>query len=169
MPNPRRRERLGALVEEILSELIRQMKDPRVAGMVSVTRVQVTQDVSVARVFISVMGTEDERRDTIRALEHASGFLRSKLGEELTIRHVPQLQFTLDRSIEQGDGVIAIINTLVIPPPPPKGSPEAVALEADDEDEDDEDDETEEGDGDGWTSPVQPRPRPARRGLPRAR
>ena len=115
MPNTRRRERLDALIEQILSELIRQMKDPRVAGLVSVARVQVTQDASLARVFISVMGSEDERQATIRALDHARGFLRSKLGDELTIRHVPELQFVLDRSIEEGDRVLRLINQLEIP------------------------------------------------------
>ena len=115
MPNPRRRERLGALIEEILSELIRSMKDPRVAGLVSVARVEVTQDASLARVYISIMGSDDEQRDTMKALERASGFLRSKLGEELTIRHVPELQFMLDTSIEEGDRVIQLINRLDIP------------------------------------------------------
>jgi ribosome-binding factor A len=115
MPDPRRRERLGALIEEILSDLIRQMKDPRVARLVSVARVQVTRDASLARVFISVMGTDAERQATIRALEHASGFLRSKLGDQLTIRHVPELQFQLDRSIEEGDRVLDLINQLEIP------------------------------------------------------
>lgn len=115
MPNPRRRERLGSLIEEVISDLIRGMKDPRVAGLVSVTRVQVTQDGRSARIFISVMGDEDARRATMRAFEHATGFLRSKLGEELTIRHVPELQFVLDRSLEQGDQVIALINKIDIP------------------------------------------------------
>ena len=115
MPNPRRRERLAALIEEILSDLIRQMKDPRVSGLVSVSRVQVTQDASLARVHVSVMGSEEVRKETLRALEHAQGFLRSRLGSEMSIRHVPELQFTLDRSIEEGDRVLALINTLEIP------------------------------------------------------
>jgi ribosome-binding factor A len=97
------------------------MKDPRVTGMVSVARVQVTQDARIARVFISIMGSDDERRETMRALEHAAGFLRSKLGEELTIRHVPELQFVLDRSIEEGDRVVELINRLDIPKETPDG------------------------------------------------
>ncbi|HXI14953.1 MAG TPA: 30S ribosome-binding factor RbfA [Chloroflexota bacterium] len=141
MPDPRRRQRLGALIEEILSELIRQMKDPRVAGMVSLTRVQVTQDASLARVFISVMGSDDDRKGTMRALEHATGFLRSRLGSELTIRHVPELQFSLDRSIEEGDRVIALLNKIDIPPGPPD---EHDDLDDGDEDEDDEDDDKDE-------------------------
>lgn len=115
MPNPRRRERLGSLIEQVISDLIRQMKDPRVAGLVSVTRVQVTPDARSARIFISVMGVEEQRRSTMRAIENATGFLRSRLGEQLTIRHVPELQFVLDRSLEQGDRVISLINTIDIP------------------------------------------------------
>jgi ribosome-binding factor A len=118
MPNPRRRERLAALIEEILSDLIRQMKDPRVSGLVSVARVQVTQDGSLARVHVSVMGSEADQKSTLKGLEHAQGFLRSKLGAEMSIRHVPELQFILDRSIEEGDRVLQLINKLEIPAAP---------------------------------------------------
>ncbi|HET7769450.1 MAG TPA: 30S ribosome-binding factor RbfA [Chloroflexota bacterium] len=118
MPNPRRRERLAALIEEILSDLIRQMKDPRVSGLVSVARVQVTQDGSLARVHVSVMGSEEDQKNTLKGLEHAQGFLRSKLGAEMSIRHVPELQFILDRSIEEGDRVLQLINKLEIPAAP---------------------------------------------------
>ena len=118
MPNPRRRERLAALIEEILSDLIRQMKDPRVSGLVSVARVQVTQDGSLARVHVSVMGSEEDQKNTLKGLEHAQGFLRSKLGAEMSIRHVPELQFILDRSIEEGDRVLQLISKLKIPAAP---------------------------------------------------
>jgi ribosome-binding factor A len=119
MANPRRRARLSSLIEQVVSELLqRRIKDPRVHGVVSITRVEVSPDISRARIFVSVMGTEDGRRATMRALEHASGFVRSRLGDELTIRHVPEVQFVLDRSIEQGDHVLAILNKLDIPPPP---------------------------------------------------
>jgi ribosome-binding factor A len=164
MPNSRRRERLGALIEEILSDLIRQMKDPRVAGLVSVARVQVTPDASVARVFISIMGSEDERKGTIRALEHATGFLRSQLGQQLTIRHVPQLQFTLDRSIEEGDQVLRLINQIDIPPAPPDEDGAPVYDDEDDEDVgDDEDDDKPGSDGSGGARGNAP-PRGRRRG-----
>jgi ribosome-binding factor A len=122
----RRRARLGAVIEQVVSELLqRQIKDPRVAGMVSITRVEVSQDISHARIHVSVLGTDEERQSTMRALEHARGFVRSRLGGELTIRHVPDIQFVLDRSIEQGDRVIALLNKLDIPPPPPDESPPA--------------------------------------------
>ena len=141
MPNPRRRERLSSLIEQIISELIRQMKDPRVAGLVSVHRVEVAPDARLARIFVSVLGSEDDRRSTIRGLEHATGFLRSRLGDELTIRHVPELQFVLDRSIEEGDRVIALMNTIEIPPAPAGGEDGDVDWGDDDDADDDEDGE----------------------------
>ncbi|CAA9276636.1 MAG: hypothetical protein AVDCRST_MAG77-3556 [uncultured Chloroflexi bacterium] len=158
MPNSRRRDRLGALIEEILSDLIRQMKDPRVAGLVSVARVQVTPDASLARVFISVMGSDEERQGTIRALEHGAGFLRSQLGQQLTIRHVPQLQFTLDRSIEQGDQVLHLINQLEIPPAPTSADGATSVLLDDDEDDDDDDEDDEDQDGDSSKVTIKPTP-----------
>ncbi|MGH2355155.1 MAG: 30S ribosome-binding factor RbfA [Chloroflexota bacterium] len=113
MPNPRRRERLASVIEEVVSELLqREIRDPRVAGLTSITRVEVTSDVRFAKIFVSVMGTEAERQATMRALERATGFIRSKLGEELTIRHVPAITFQLDRSIEEGDRVLALINQM---------------------------------------------------------
>jgi ribosome-binding factor A len=122
MPNPRRVERLAALIEEIVSELLqREIKDPRVAGLISVTRVQLSQDARHAKIYVSVLGSEEERQATMQVLERAKGFIRSKLGGELTIRHVPEVQFVLDRSLEQGDRVLAILKGLEIPPPEPEG------------------------------------------------
>jgi ribosome-binding factor A len=131
MASPRRRERLASVIEEVVSELLlREIKDPRVAGMTSITRVEVTADVRQAKLFISVMGDEAARRDTLRALEHAAGFIRSKLGEELTIRHVPAITFQLDRSLEQGDRVLALMAEVaptIGPVPAPAAAPDASA------------------------------------------
>jgi ribosome-binding factor A len=114
MAAPRRRERLASVIEEVVSELLqREIRDPRVgAAMTSVTRVEVSADVRQAKIYVSVMGDEATRRETMRALERATGFVRSKLGEELTIRHVPAITFQLDRSLEQGDRVLALINQM---------------------------------------------------------
>ena len=123
MPDSRRRERLASLIEDVVAELLqREVKDPRVAGLTSITRVEVSADLSVTRIFVSVLGSEAERQETIRALERATGFVRSKMGEELTIRHVPAVTFVLDRSIEQGDRVLALLNQIVLPPAPPAES-----------------------------------------------
>lgn len=112
MPDQRRRERLASLIEQVVSELLqRHVRDPRI-GFTSITAVEVTADARYAKIHVSVMGSEEERRDTMRGLERAAGFIRSKLGEELTIRHVPEISFHLDRSLEQGDRVLALINQL---------------------------------------------------------
>jgi ribosome-binding factor A len=116
MADRRRRERLASLIEQIVSELLlREMRDPRIASLTSITAVEVSADVSQARIHVSVMGTEEERRETMGALRRATGFVRSKLGEELTIRHVPEVSFHLDTSLERGDRVLALLNTLQIP------------------------------------------------------
>ena len=131
MASPRRRERLASIIEEVVSELLqREIQDPRVSGMTTITRVEVTADVRQAKIFVSVMGDEAARRDTLRALEHAAGFVRSKLGEELTIRHVPAIIFQLDRSLEEGDHVLALLNEMAAtigPDPTAAGAPGAPA------------------------------------------
>jgi ribosome-binding factor A len=131
MANPRRRERLASVIEEVVSELLqREIKDPRVAGLTSITRVDVTADVRQAKIYVSVMGDEATRQGTVRALEHAAGFIRTKLGEELTIRHVPAITFQLDRSLEQGDHVLALLNEMaatVGPDPAAAAAPGAPA------------------------------------------
>jgi ribosome-binding factor A len=95
--------------------LQRELRDPRVASLTSITGVDVSADVRHAKIHVSVMGTAEEQRATMAALQRATGFVRSKLGEELTIRHVPEVAFELDTSIERGDRVLALLNTLQIP------------------------------------------------------
>jgi ribosome-binding factor A len=77
-----------------------ELKDPRLEGMVVATQVRVQPDMKHARVFISVAGTSKEQTDAIKALEHASGYIRRELVERLQLRRVPELHFTLDLSQE---------------------------------------------------------------------
>jgi ribosome-binding factor A len=93
-----------------LTEIIsRVLKDPRVSFMSSITRVQMSPDLRYAKVYVSVMGTADEQRETIAALKHAAGFLRHELGVDLRLRHTPELQFILDASLSEGDRVLKLI------------------------------------------------------------
>ncbi|HEX9035894.1 MAG TPA: 30S ribosome-binding factor RbfA [Ktedonobacterales bacterium] len=106
----RRQDQLGQVITHELSDLMRlRMKDPRI-GFVSITAVEVTKDLSYAKVYVSVMGSPEEQRDTMRALHHAAGFLRHELAQRLTIRHVPELTFQLDESIARGARVIELLN-----------------------------------------------------------
>jgi len=97
----KRTEQLGHEIQRILGEVIQyELKDPRV-GFATVVGVEVTADLQIARVRISVMGTPDERRETMAALERARGFLRRRLAEELNyLRFVPELRLILDTSVD---------------------------------------------------------------------
>lgn len=93
-----------------LSELIRtRLKDPRV-GFASITRVEVSGDLRHAKVFVSVMGTPEEQKETMNGLKNASGFLRHELASRLTLRYMPELSFKLDTSIEEGARILSLIN-----------------------------------------------------------
>ena len=109
MPNPHRQEKLGELITAELSDLLRtRVKDPRV-GFVSITHVEVSGDYRHAKIFVSVMGNEDERANTMKALKHATGFLRHELASRLTVRYMPEIVFKLDTSIEQGARILELI------------------------------------------------------------
>lgn len=109
MAHSYRPDQLGELITEELSDLIRtRLKDPRV-GFASVTGVQMSGDLRYAKVFVSVLGELDEQRATIKALEHASGFLRHELAQRLTIRYTPEILFKLDESIARGARMLELM------------------------------------------------------------
>jgi ribosome-binding factor A len=106
----RRTERINELLREELSELLRrQVKDPRLGGLVTVTEVEVSVDLRHARVFVSVMGSDEEREDAFRALDTARPFLRRELGRRLSMRRTPELSFRRDDSLERGARLLALI------------------------------------------------------------
>lgn len=118
MPKSYRLERINETIKEILSELLLdQIKDPRV-GLVTITRVRVAQDLSLAKVHYSVMGDESAREDTRKGLVSARNFMRRVIGRELKLRTAPELKFVYDDSL---DRAIAIEETLrrVRPNPEP--------------------------------------------------
>ncbi len=112
MPNPHRQERLGEQIANEVSDLLRtRVKDPRV-GFASITHVQVSGDLRHAKIFVSVMGEEEEKKGTIEALHHATGFIRHELAGRLTLRFMPEIVFKLDNSIEQGSRILSLIRGL---------------------------------------------------------
>src|SRR5579875_1361948 len=112
MPNLYRQEKLGELIAEELSDLLRtRMKDPRI-GFVSITRVEVSGDLAHAKVYVSVLGSDEERNNTMAALKRATGFLRHELAGRLVLRHVPELVFKLDLSLEKGAEVMELIKQI---------------------------------------------------------
>lgn len=82
-----------------LTAILRRVKDPRVSGMISIVRVEVSNDMSYAKVYISAMEGLDAAKEAVRGLKSAAGFMRRELGAALHLRHVPELRFVPDDSI----------------------------------------------------------------------
>jgi ribosome-binding factor A len=107
-----RTDRLDSQIRQELMDLLqREMKDPRL-GFATITRVETARDLGHARIWVSVLGTDLERERSMGALRVATPWLRRKLGERLSLRHVPELTIRQDDSIESGDRVLRIIQEL---------------------------------------------------------
>ena len=107
----RRTERLNHLLRQEITDLLqREAKDPRLSAMVSVTRVSVSSDLRYAKVFVSVLGTEEEKKGLLAGLHAASGFLRRELASRLSLRYTPDLSFVYDDTMEQAGKVIQLID-----------------------------------------------------------
>jgi len=106
----RRTERLNSLIRLEISELLRQqVNDPRLGSLISVTRVSTSPDLQRAKVFVSTLGDEANRSETLRGFTAASGFLRRELARRLRLRQTPELSFHFDDSIERGTEVLTLI------------------------------------------------------------
>jgi ribosome-binding factor A len=104
-------EQVNKLIRRELSELLqRQVKDPRLNTFVAVTEVATSTDLRHAKVFVSHLGSEAEKREILKVLESASGFLRKELAQHLKLRRIPELSFCWDDSIEQGDHILNLID-----------------------------------------------------------
>ncbi len=105
-----RHQRLGAQIMRTLSELLRyEVKDPRLQD-VSLTAVDLSRDLSVAKVYFSLLNPDDDPSKALAGLEKAAGFLRGKLGGALKVRHVPELRFVHDDSAEHGMKISELID-----------------------------------------------------------
>lgn len=110
----RRQERMAVEIKRSLSSIIQQdIKDPRIDfSTVSVTRVDVPADISHARINISILGDEAKQAETMKALQNARGHIRTELARQLQIRHAPELEFRLDKSIEHGIRMSSLLEEL---------------------------------------------------------
>ncbi len=110
----RRTERVASLIRTILAEAIQsRLSDPRIEPMTSITRVEVSADLSIAHVHVSVMAEAARRELTVRALRHASGRLRSLVAREVSLRQAPELNFQLDESLQHGFQTVQQIDKLM--------------------------------------------------------
>ena len=103
--------RINDDIKRELSELIPTLKDPRVRGLISITRVDTTADLRYCKVYVSALDKSDVK-DMIRGLKSASGYLRRELAKRMTLRYTPELIFTPDDSIDQGNRVLGMLGKL---------------------------------------------------------
>lgn len=96
---------------EVADILMRRIKDPRVRS-VTVTDVELTNDLRIARVFVTALGTDAETKDVFAGLAKASGFVRSELGKRLTLRYLPEIVFMKDVSGPRGDRVLQLLDEI---------------------------------------------------------
>jgi ribosome-binding factor A len=115
-----RTRRVGEQIQrEVAGILQEEFKDPRL-GMISVSGVEVSRDLAHAKVYISVLGGEEDVSETVKVLNKAAGFLRHQLGQRMRLRSVPQLRFLYDGSLAEGARMDALIAAALAPRRPPE-------------------------------------------------
>ncbi|MFV1951712.1 MAG: 30S ribosome-binding factor RbfA [Nitrospinota bacterium] len=108
----KRSKRVGGIVlQEISQILLRDIKDPRI-GFATLTGIEVSDDLKYAKVFVSILGEEDEKTNTLKGLQSASGFIRRELGSRIRLRSIPELIFKIDTSLEHGAYINKILEDL---------------------------------------------------------
>ncbi|NLM51808.1 MAG: 30S ribosome-binding factor RbfA [Firmicutes bacterium] len=108
-----RAQRVSQELKKEISDILRhEIKDPRVTGLISVTDVDVSKDLSHAKIFVSVYGSEEEQQAALAALKKATGFIRSLVGSRIRLRHVPELTFQLDHSIAYGAHINQVLRQI---------------------------------------------------------
>lgn len=115
-----RQGRLAGEIQKIISDmLLRELKDPRLAGyMISITSCEVTSDGSYATVYLSVMTTDPKDQamaedEVLEGMEHSRGVIRRRIGKKVKIRHIPELVFKIDRSMEYGSHMDRLIDEVM--------------------------------------------------------
>ena len=106
----RRTERVGSTIQQELAQIIqRELNDPRLVGMPSITRVKVSPDLSIADVYVTIMGTPGQQSAALNALKHSAGLMRTKLTKAMTLRVAPFLKFHLDESAKKEIEVLDLL------------------------------------------------------------
>ncbi len=107
----RRTIRVDELLKQEIARVLRDLRDPRV-GFMTVMDVRTSPDLRHARVYVSVLGDEDEKQATLAVLRGARGYVRGRLGEDLTLKYLPELHFELDRTLAQAARIEELLQDL---------------------------------------------------------
>ena len=110
---PRRTDRINELLRQEISQLLaRQVKDPRLDGVISITQVNTTNDLHSARVLISVMGDAEAKRNALEGIQSAAAYLRRALRDRLAMKYVPFFSFEVDNTLEDADHLYQILDQI---------------------------------------------------------
>ncbi len=113
MASQQRVERLNSLLKEVISEVVRaDVRDPRLGSLITVTSVSVAKDLQHAKVLISVIGTPEEKKKSIEALQSAAGFIAVNASKKVVMRYFPSLTFRLDDSVDKHMAVETILTKI---------------------------------------------------------
>lgn len=111
-PTYKRAARVGdQMKEEIADILLRKIKDPRI-GFVTVTDVEITDDLRNAKIFVSIYGSEKNKAESLKGLISATNFIRSELGRRMRMKHTPELLFRFDATVEQGAHIMELLREI---------------------------------------------------------
>ena len=123
---PYRKEKVARVVRHVVGEaLLHQLRDPRIAPLTTVSRVEMTSDLQIAKVYLTVHGGDSAERLTLKALQNASGYLQRTLATELTLRQCPLLRFAIDGATKKEKRIMELLaeNRRNDPGPPPEDAP----------------------------------------------
>ncbi len=105
--------RIGEEIKREVSDILNvELKDPGLGKMTSITDVEVTRDLGYARIYVSIYGNEEEQERILKILDKARGFIRSEVGKRVRLRHTPEIEFRLDRSMEYGAHIEQVLKNL---------------------------------------------------------
>lgn len=106
-------DRLNSLLKEVISEVIRRdVRNPHVNELVTVTRVEITKDLHYAKVYVSVIGNEEVKKETLNALQSAAGFIAVNSSKKVVMRYFPELTFRIDNGVEKHMRIEEILSEL---------------------------------------------------------
>jgi len=105
--------RIGEEIKREVSDILNvELKDPGLEKMTSITDVEVTRDLGYARIYVSIYGNAEEQERILKILDKARGFIRSEVGKRVRLRHTPEIEFRLDRSMEYGAHIEQVLKNL---------------------------------------------------------
>ena len=107
-----RTDRIAEEIKKVISEMIQnELKDPRVKGLISITKVMLTKDLKFCKIYVSVMGAD--KGEVLQGIKSGAGYMRKELGNRVQIRILPELQFVIDDSIEYGAHIDKVIRDIM--------------------------------------------------------